>query len=457
MPGCGEGRVNLEILLIDDEPHMREAAAQALELADLPGTTVRSFEGAAEALAEIGDDFAGILISDIKMPGMDGLVLLGKVREIDSELPIILVTGHGDIPLAIQAIRAGAYEFIEKPYPTELLVEAARRALDRRRLVLDNRALRRRLTADRSEQAILGQSAAVESLRRQVVAFAATDADVLILGETGSGKELVARTLHRLSARREARFLAINCGALPETMIESELFGHEAGAFTGAQKRRIGKFEHASGGTLFLDEIESMPRDLQVRLLRVLQERSIERLGSNETIDIDVRVVAATKVDLRAAAADGSFREDLFYRLNVLEIDVPPLRERVEDVPVLFRAFLAQVAERNRAPAPDVDADTLALLLQHPWPGNVRELQNVALRFAHGLGICLLPPGAAALGPTATLADRMAMIECQLVRHELDRQLGNLKPTYEALGISRKTLYDKMRRYGLGRPPPDDD
>ena len=449
--------MNLEILLIDDEPHMREAAAQALELADLPGTTVRSFEGAAEALAEIGDDFAGILISDIKMPGMDGLVLLGKVREIDSELPIILVTGHGDIPLAIQAIRAGAYEFIEKPYPTELLVEAARRALDRRRLVLDNRALRRRLTADRSEQAILGQSAAVESLRRQVVAFAATDADVLILGETGSGKELVARTLHRLSARREARFLAINCGALPETMIESELFGHEAGAFTGAQKRRIGKFEHASGGTLFLDEIESMPRDLQVRLLRVLQERSIERLGSNETIDIDVRVVAATKVDLRAAAADGSFREDLFYRLNVLEIDVPPLRERVEDVPVLFRAFLAQVAERNRAPAPDVDADTLALLLQHPWPGNVRELQNVALRFAHGLGICLLPPGAAALGPTATLADRMAMIECQLVRHELDRQLGNLKPTYEALGISRKTLYDKMRRYGLGRPPPDDD
>jgi two-component system C4-dicarboxylate transport response regulator DctD len=449
--------VNLEILLIDDEPHMREAAAQALELADLPGATVRSFGGAAEALAEIGDDFAGVLISDIKMPGMDGLTLLGKVREIDSELPIILVTGHGDIPLAIQAIRAGAYEFIEKPYPTELLVEAARRALDRRRLVLENRALRRRLTADRSEQAILGQSAAVGTLRRQVVAFAATDADVLILGETGSGKELVASTLHRLSARREARFLAINCGALPETMIESELFGHEAGAFTGAQKRRIGKFEHASGGTLFLDEIESMPRDLQVRLLRVLQERAIERLGSNETINIDVRVVAATKIDLRAAVADGSFREDLFYRLNVLQIDVPPLRERVEDVPVLFRAFLAQAAERSRAPAPDVDAGTLALLLQHPWPGNVRELQNVALRFAHGLGTCLLPPGATASGPTATLADRMAMIECQLVRHELDRQLGNLKATYEALGISRKTLYDKMRRYGLGRPPPDDD
>lgn len=447
--------MTLEVVVVDDEPHMRASSAQALELA---GFRVTSCAAAEEALDAIAGGAAGVVISDIKMPGTDGLELMRKVRAIDPELPVILVTGHGDIPMAISAIRDGAYEFIEKPFPTELLIDATRRAMERHQLVLENRALTARLCGDGLERSVIGQSATITRFRNQLQAYAATDADVLIIGETGAGKDLAARMLHRFSPRRDGRFVAINCGAVPGEIIESELFGHEAGAFTGAVKRRIGKFEFASGGTLLLDEIESMPMELQVSLLRVLQERAIERLGSNETIPIDVRVIAATKKDLRATAAAGMFREDLFFRLNVLPLEVPPLRRRIDDVPLLFHAFLAEYAGRCRRDPPQVTPETLTLLLQHGWPGNVRELQNAAYRFALGLGLDITdgveePTSIATSG--LDLPDRIALVERQIIAQELERQGGNLKATYEALGIARKTLYDKMRRYNLGKLPPD--
>jgi two-component system C4-dicarboxylate transport response regulator DctD len=440
------------VILVDDEPHMRRACAQALGLAGLGVECLASAEGVVERLDTM---WPGVLVTDIKMPGMDGLALLRRVVEIDRELPVIMITGHGDIPMAISAVRAGAYEFIEKPFASDALVAAARRALEMRRLVIENRILRRKVAGGDIEQTIIGTSEAARALRSKILAFAETEADVLILGETGVGKELVARTLHNHSARRAQRFVAINCGAIPETIIESELFGHEAGAFTGASKRRIGKFEFAHSGTLFLDEIESMPRQLQVTLLRVLQERVIERVGSNEAIPIDVRIMTACKTDLREECTAGRFREDLYFRLNVLSIEIPPLRHRKEDVPLLFHWFAGLGAERVKRPCPPLDAETLSLILQHDWTGNVRELQNAAFRHAMGLDLGVGVVSSRQNPPT--LPERMAVLEKQLVHQELQRHGGDLKQTYEALGVSRKTLYDKMRKYGLGRPPADDE
>jgi two-component system, NtrC family, C4-dicarboxylate transport response regulator DctD len=440
-----------QVILVDDEPHVRVACSQALGLA---GLSVETFASAEGALERIDTTWPGILVTDIKMPGMDGLALLRRTLEIDRDLPVIMVTGHGDIPMAIGAIRAGAYEFIEKPFAPDALVKAVKRALEMRRLVIENRSLQSRLAGGGIEHTIIGSSEAARALRSKIMAFAGTEADVLIMGETGVGKELVARTLHHHSARRSKRFVAINCGAIPEAIIESELFGHEAGAFTGASKRRIGKFEYAHGGTLFLDEIESMPRELQVRLLRVLQERMIERVGSNVPIAVDVRIMTACKANLREECAAGRFREDLYFRLNVLSIEIPSLRDRMEDVPLLFHWFVSQSAERGNRPCPPMDAHTLTLILQHDWPGNVRELQNAAIRHAMGLDLGI---GGASGAMGSTLADRMAYLEKQLVHHELQRNGGDLKTTYESLGVSRKTLYDKLRKYGLGRPPADDE
>jgi DNA-binding NtrC family response regulator len=444
--------MTVEVILVDDEPHVRRACVQALSLAGISVEALASAEG---ALERVDAKWPGVLVTDIKMPGMDGLELLQRAVEIDRDLPVILITGHGDIPMAISAVRKGAHDFIEKPFASEALVEAVRRALDMRRLVVENRALRASLQGGGIEHALIGSSTAARALRSKVQAYAETEADVLIVGETGVGKDLVARTMHAASARKNGRFVAINCGAIPEAIIESELFGHEQGAFTGALRRRIGKFEYAQGGTLFLDEIESMPKDLQVRLLRVLQERIVERVGSNQGIPIDVRIMTACKIDLRFACAQGRFREDLYFRLNVLSVDIPPLRERMEDVPLLFHWFVSQAAERARRPCPPIHSDVLILLLQHDWPGNVRELQNAASRYALGLDLGIGPINHEV--EKASLSARMAQLEKQLVHNELQRNNGDLKATYQSLGVSRKTLYDKMRRYGLGRPPADDE
>ena len=297
------------IVFVDDEEDVRLANRQSLEL---DGFAVEVFPAAEPALKAILAQPPGVVVTDVRLPGLDGLGLFQAVQEADPDLPVILITGHGDITMAVRAMRAGAYDFLAKPYPADSLIGSVRRALERRRLVLENRGLQARLDAAVAEDpAFLGVSPEITRLRRFVRDVAQADVDVLVLGETGSGKEVVANALHRWSRRARGNFVAMNCGALPDSVVESELFGHEAGAFTGALKRRVGKIEHAHGGTLFLDEIESMPLSLQVKLLRVLQERSVEPLGTNEIRPVDMRVVAATKIDLAQAAAQGTFRDDL--------------------------------------------------------------------------------------------------------------------------------------------------
>ena len=443
------------VFLIDDEKHIRVASTQMLELA---GYDVRAFASAADALPLLGPEWSGVVISDIKMPDMDGLAFLERALRVDRDLPVILVTGHGDISMAVSAIRDGAYDFLEKPFGSEHLLDVVKRAMEKRVLTLENRALRRELESQGSGATrLVGNTQRMHRLRGLIAQIADTDADVLLLGETGTGKEQVARSLHEQSGRRTRHFVAVNCGALPESMIESELFGHEAGAFTGAQKRRIGKFEHANGGTLFLDEIENMPMALQTRLLRALQERSIERLGSNEEIQLDLRVVAATKIDLKQAAEEGTFREDLYYRLNVVTLEIPPLRERRDDIPLLFQHFLLLGAKRyQREPVLPTTAQ-LQRLASHDWPGNVRELRNCAERFLL-LGECAPQQGGAETDPAGVedadahgLPEQVERFERALIEQALTRHKGNIKETMETLGLPRKTLYDKMRKHGLDR------
>jgi len=354
----------LQRLLVDDEPIFRDLLEQ--QLADLD-CELRIARDGGEALEMLGYDFPGIVVSDINMPRVDGLELLARGRALDPDLPVILISAHGDIAMAVQAMRDGAYDFLERPYHVDRLREKVVRALANRALVLDNRALRAELRAKTELEArILGNSPEMIDLRRDVANIAAADVNVLLRGETGTGKEVVARTLHELSGRSSNRFVPINCGAMPESLIESELFGHERGAFTGATQRRIGKFEYANQGTLFLDEIESMPLGLQTRLLRVLQDREIERLGSNERISVDIRLVAATQVDLAEASDAGRFRLDLFYRLNVAEIDIPPLRDRLDDIPLLFEAFAKELATRHEREVPMLGCEELRQLMLHP-------------------------------------------------------------------------------------------
>ncbi|MCF7200519.1 sigma-54-dependent transcriptional regulator [Pseudomonas oligotrophica] len=449
-----------QVVLIDDDPHLRKALSQTLDLA---GLKVVCLEDARTLEARLPADWHGVVVSDIRMPGIDGLQLLANLQGRDADLPVLLITGHGDVQLAVQAMRAGAYDFLEKPFPSEALLDSVRRALALRRLVLDNRSLRLAL-ADRQQLAgrLLGQSPATARLREQIGALAGTSADVLILGETGAGKEVVARALHDLSARRDGPFVAINAGALAESVVESELFGHEPGAFTGAQKRRIGKFEFANGGTLFLDEIESMSLDVQVKLLRLLQERVVERLGGNQLIRLDIRVIAATKEDLRQAADQGRFRADLYYRLNVAPLRIPALRERSEDILLLFQQFAETAGERHGLAPRALSAEQRAQLLRHAWPGNVRELQNTAERFALGLGLGLDSPPAEPQGG-ASLPEQVEAFERALIAAELARPHSSLRSAAEALGIPRKTLHDKLRKHGLvfadggGTPPEEND
>ncbi|MGV8841929.1 MAG: sigma-54-dependent transcriptional regulator [Pseudomonas sp.] len=436
-----------QVLLIDDDPHLRQALSQTLDLA---GLKVATLADAQQLAGCIERDWPGVVISDIRMPGLDGLGVLKHLHELDPDLPVLLITGHGDVPLAVQAMRAGAYDFLEKPFASDQLLDSVRRALALRRLVLDNRSLRLAL-ADRQQLStrLIGQSPAMLRLREQIGALAGINADVLIQGETGAGKEVVARALHDLSARRDGPFVAINAGALAESVVESELFGHEPGAFTGAQKRRIGKFEFANGGTLFLDEIESMSLEVQVKLLRLLQERVVERLGGNQLIPLDIRVIAATKQDLREAADQGRFRADLYYRLNVAPLRIAPLRERGEDALLLFQAFAEAASSRHGLPAQPLQAQQRALLLRHSWPGNVRELQNAAERFALGLELALDSHAPSLPQVSGGLSEQVEAFERALIAAELSRAHGSVRSLAEALGVPRKTLHDKLRKHGL--------
>ncbi|MBV2133873.1 sigma-54 dependent transcriptional regulator [Pseudomonas sp. MAP12] len=436
----------LTVLIVEDDPHVLLGCQQALALEDIPSEGVGSAE---EALARVGEDFAGIVISDIRLPGMDGLSLLGQLKARDRSLPVVLITGHGDISMAVGAMRDGAYDFMEKPFSPERLVDVARRALEQRSLAREVSALRRQLAGRQAlEERLIGRSPAMAQLRALIANVADTSANVLIEGETGTGKELVARCLHDFSRRQDRPFVALNCGGLPESLFESEIFGHEAHAFTGAGKRRIGKVEHASGGTLFLDEIESMPLNLQIKLLRVLQEHSLERLGSNQSIAVDCRVIAATKADLDELGRRGQFRSDLYYRLNVVTLELPPLRERREDIPLLFEHFLQLSALRFDRPVPELDRQTLAGLLAHDWPGNVRELRNVAERFALGLP-AFKKSGSGAESGGPNFAEAVEAFEKRLLGDALERHGGNLSQASQALGMAKTTLFDKVKKYRL--------
>jgi DNA-binding NtrC family response regulator len=441
-----EATVRLKVLIVEDDMNMRLGCEQALQLAGMEVLTSTSAE---QAKAVVEGGFDGVLITDMRLPGMNGLDFLRLTRRMDAELPVIMITGHGDVSLAVEAMRSGAYDFIQKPFSPTHLVEVVRRALEKRALTLEIEVLRRKLDhRDGIEARLIGRSPQIEKVRRFILDVAEADVDVLVIGETGTGKELVARCLHDLSRRASSHYVALNCGGLPDTLLDSELFGHEPGAFTGAQKRRVGKIEHSSGGTLFLDEVESMPMVMQVKLLRVLQERVIERLGSNQVIPVSCRVVAASKEDLKALSAQQKFRADLYYRINVAAIELPPLRERREDIPLLYDYFLLQAAKRYGRPPPQVPAEQIRQLMGYDWPGNIRELRNLA--DCHALGIARDGVGAMPLPkPGLTLSQTVENYERALIADEFARQNGNIARISDALGVPRTTLHDKMKKYGF--------
>lgn len=435
-----------KVLFVEDDPPVRASLTQTLELAGLDVCACASAEA---ALPHIQAGAQLIVATDVRLPGMDGLALLDHVVATDPDIPVVLVTAHGDVAMAVRAMRSGAYDFLEKPFAPERFVDTVVRALEKRMLRVAVDTLRGQLQRRSGMAAVLlGESAAMQQVRRQILNLADTSADVMILGETGTGKELVARCLHDQSNRRDRNFVAINCGGLPESLFESELFGHEPGAFTSAGKRRIGKIEHANGGTLLLDEIETMPVALQIKLLRVLQERKVERLGSNDELPVNVRVIAATKADLRGLSEQQQFRGDLFYRLNVATLALPALRERREDIPLLFEHFVALASTRYERPAPELSAQRLRELMAYDWPGNVREIRNAADRFVLAIGGSE-GAGEPSIEPAASLAQQMDQVEKALIEQALQRCQGRIPAAMELLGTAKKTLYDKLHRHGI--------
>ncbi|MFK3970158.1 sigma-54-dependent transcriptional regulator [Pseudomonas sp. NPDC087358] len=433
------------VIVVDDEAPIREAVEQWLSLS---GFEVQLFSRAEDCLSALPEHFAGVILSDVRMPGMSGLELLSQLQSRDADLPVILLTGHGDVPMAVDAMRDGAYDFLEKPFTPQTLLGSLRRALEKRQLVLENRRLHEQAESrSRLDTTLLGLSPAMQTLRRQVLDLAQLPVNVLIRGETGSGKEMVARCLHDFGPRSKKPFVAVNCAAIPEQLFEAELFGHESGAFTGAQGKRIGKLEFAHGGTLFLDEIESMPLAQQVKLLRVIQDRRLERLGSNQSIEVDLRIIAATKPDLLEEARAGRFREDLAYRLNIAELRLPALRERREDIPLLFGHFSRLAAARMGRNAPLLSGGQLSHLLSHDWPGNVRELANAAERQVLGLE----NPASVAIPSGQSLADQQEAFEAHCLRSALSRHKGDIKAVLQDLQLPRRTLNEKMQRHGLLR------
>ncbi len=434
------------VIVVDDEAPIRQAVEQWLTLS---GFEVQVFARAEECLAQLPEHFPGVVLTDVRMPGMSGLELLSRLQGMDPDLPVILLTGHGDVPMAVEAMREGAYDFLEKPFSPETLISNLRRALEKRQLVLENRRLHEQADArTRLDATLLGVSPSLQTLRRQVLELAQLPVNVIIRGNRqwqGIGRSLPAR----LRAARRQTFVALNCAAIPEHLFEAELFGHESGAFTGAQGKRIGRLEYADGGTVFLDEIESMPMAQQVKLLRVLQDKRLERLGSNQSIDVNLRIIAATKPDLLEEARAGRFREDLAYRLNVAELRLPPLRERLEDIAQLFSHFARAAAERMGRESPALSAARLSQLLSHDWPGNVRELANAAERQALGLELTSPQPDTQLQGHS--LASRQEAFEAQCLRASLARHKGDIKAVLNELQLPRRTLNEKMQRHALVR------
>jgi two-component system nitrogen regulation response regulator NtrX len=447
------------ILIVDDEPGVRTALTGVLRD---EGYTVEAVGTGEACLDRLTRGPVDLVVLDVWLPGMDGLATLARLRERQIDAQVVLISGHGNIESAVRAIKLGAFDFVEKPLSLEKTVLVVRNALRQRRLELENLALRARV--DRHET-MVGESYAMRQLREQVAMAAPTNGRVLIYGENGTGKELVARTVHALSRRRASAFVEINCAAIPEDLIESELFGHVRGAFTGAVADRRGKFELADGGTIFLDEIGDMSLKTQAKVLRVLQEQTLEPVGGATSVRVDARVLAATNKELQAEIRAGRFREDLYFRLNVIPIFVPALRDRQEDIPLLAEHFMAGLAREYGRRPKKFDPTAMAVLQQCRWPGNVRELRNVIERLmimVEGDSIDVRdlsfleysdPPGADAAPATPsgrmTLYEARDQFERDLILRTLAAQQGNMSRTAEVLGVERSNLYRKMKAFGI--------
>lgn len=437
--------MDISIIYVEDDKSVQFAYQQSMKMA---GFAVQAVDTAEAGLELVKKNREAIVVSDIRLPGMSGIELLHQVLRIEEDMPVVLVTGHGDVEMAVNAIKLGAYDFIEKPCNSERLTEVLKRAIEKRRLVLENQQLR---LAQKTRQGptMIGQSKAMQQIRETLLNISDTDADVLIQGETGTGKEVVANCIHMWSSRREGHFVPLNCASFPDTLFESEMFGHEAGAFTGAAKKRIGKVEYANQGTLFLDEIESMPLDIQAKFLRVLQERSVERLGDNKIIPVDCRVVAATKEDLMDLSQRKEFRLDLYYRLNVVTIDLPPLRDRREDIPELFYFFASEAAQHYRRPVPDIQPEFLIWLQTQDWPGNVRELKHTADRYVLGLVAPDIEGADLTDDHRMGLSQSLDAFEKRMIEGALQQHGGHVGSAAKQLLVPRKTLYDKIHRHGI--------
>ncbi|MBZ5587129.1 MAG: sigma-54 dependent transcriptional regulator [Acidobacteriia bacterium] len=443
------------IVVVDDDEAIRDSCRQTLERS---GYRVATATDAFSAVKVIRLQLPDLVILDLKMPGVADTELLRKLKAEHPGLDVVVITGYSSVGSAVECMRLGAYDYLPKPFDTESLRLVVRRALEKRRLAVENEALRRTLAGASAGEALLGESAAMRRVRELVERVAVTDSTVLIAGESGTGKELVARAIHTGSSRRERPFVALDCAALVESLCESELFGHVKGAFTGATGSRPGRFELADGGTVFLDEIANVGPAIQAKLLRVLQEREITRVGDGRPISVDVRVVAATNRDLAAEIKDGHFREDLFYRLSVVTIDLPPLRARREDISLLAEGLLQRIQARRALPPRPLSAAALATLQGHDWPGNVRELENTlerALVLAQGAEIAPEDLGLAALAVVRSEIGHvgrdlsLASAEVDQIRKVLDLTGRHLGQAAALLGIDRKTLWRKIRSYNI--------
>ncbi len=455
------------ILVVEDDPLVRRSLTDWLSTI---GMAVHQAERGEAALAMLRQAAPDVVLSDVRMPSLSGIELLARIQALDPGLPVVLVTGHGDVALAVSAMRGGAHDFITKPYDPDHLLAILLRATRERRLALEIAELRDRLAngQDGIEARLIGASRAMEQIRASVRKLAGLPSDVILYGETGTGKDVVAQVLHAASARRDGPFVALNCAAIPMDLAESELFGHEDGAFTGARGARPGKFEAADGGTLFLDEVESMPAGLQAKVLRVLQERQVERLGSNRPRPVDIRVIAAAKDNLRLASDAGRFRADLYYRLAGAELSLSPLREREGDALLLFELFATQAAKAQNLPRKPLGPADVAAILAHPWRGNIREVKALAERFAYGLldetgGLAGLISGnisgKSAIGPVEdgpgggltdqSLDTRLADYERRLIEAALIAGNGSVAAAAEQLKIPRRTLSDRIQRLGI--------
>ncbi len=453
------------VLIVDDQESHRDLTHSVLAAA---GFSVQTASSGVEALTQLRADVFGLVLTDQLMPEMSGLELMGEIRSFLPDLPVVIVTGHGTIDTAVNAMKAGAADFIQKPFSPEGLLLVVRRVLERQDLMEEVRTLRVQVGDQYRFDRIISKSPKMTEVFGMMRNLADLDTTVLITGETGTGKELAAHAIHTNSNRRTQRFVRINCGALSESLLESELFGHERGAFTGAVQARRGKFEYAAGGMLLLDEIGDISVAMQVKLLRVLQEKEIQRVGGNETIPVDVRILATTNKDLEKAVAAGSFRSDLYYRLNVVRIQLPPLRERMMDVPLLAEHFLHSFCEKTGRKLHSIAPTAMRSLLEYDWPGNVRELANVIERaaiMATGEAINMVElaasaaltlghaPGAVALNLSFKVGRQqvIAQYEETYLRHCLRRHTGNIAQCAQQCGVDAKTFYRKMQEYGLDK------